>query len=253
MSSQTSGPLTRGAGVRGDPACANHRRSRRASDKRAAGQFATRHRSSHRILWSSHPVAASGRTPRGREGRRGSPASPASRSDCSPHRRAIPRACRPPLRRRRNRATGAGIPASRRCRGRARAGLWSLSRWRCALSACSISSVNLTYFERLESRTGLRSYMPLPSTAPLRMSAGSPPSPVVRHHAAAEMRARRMRRTDRDVGIAAERLSVAIDKPTARRTCSTIGIRLPPASSTLMKSSTTKCAPALTNGSARNE
>jgi hypothetical protein len=30
----------------------------------------------------------------------------------------------------------------------------------------------LTYFDRFESRTGLRSYMPLLSTAPLRMSTG---------------------------------------------------------------------------------
>ena len=51
-------------------------------------------------------------------------------------------------------------------------GVLSLSRWRCALNASSISSVNLTYFERLESRTGFRSYMPLPSVAPLRISTG---------------------------------------------------------------------------------
>src|SRR5437588_527320 len=44
-------------------------------------------------------------------------------------------------------------------------GVRSLSRWRWALSACSIASVNLTYFERLESRTGFKSYMPLDSVA----------------------------------------------------------------------------------------
>ena len=43
----------------------------------------------------------------------------------------------------------------------------SRSRWRCALSSCSISSVNLTYCERADSRTGLRSYMPEHSNAPL--------------------------------------------------------------------------------------
>ena len=46
-----------------------------------------------------------------------------------------------------------------------------------ALSSCSISSVKLTYFERFDSRTGLSSYMPLDSAAPLRMSFGKPSLP----------------------------------------------------------------------------
>ena len=44
--------------------------------------------------------------------------------------------------------------------------------WRCVLSACSISSVNLTYELRAESRTGLKSYMPLHSKPPFTVSAG---------------------------------------------------------------------------------
>ena len=55
---------------------------------------------------------------------------------------------------------------------RAQAARCSLSRWRMALSAFSISSVNRTYLERFDSRTGLRSYMPLDSTAPLMKAGG---------------------------------------------------------------------------------
>ena len=43
-----------------------------------------------------------------------------------------------------------------------------------AESDCSISSVNLTYPERADIRTGSRSYMPLPSNAPLRILRGRP-------------------------------------------------------------------------------
>jgi len=51
-------------------------------------------------------------------------------------------------------------------------GALSLSRCRWVLNACSISSVNLTYSLRLESLTGLRSYMPLINRPPFTVSGG---------------------------------------------------------------------------------
>src|SRR5881628_3335177 len=51
-------------------------------------------------------------------------------------------------------------------------GALSVSRWRCELSACSISSVNLTYALRADRRTGFRSYMPLEHSPPFTVSAG---------------------------------------------------------------------------------
>jgi len=50
----------------------------------------------------------------------------------------------------------------------------SLSICRTAESSCSIASVKFTYLDRLESRTGARSYIPLDSVAPSRMSRGNP-------------------------------------------------------------------------------
>ena len=55
-------------------------------------------------------------------------------------------------------------------------GARSRSRCRCELIASSIASVNLMYELRLDSRTGLRSYMPLMQSPPFTMSAGSPKS-----------------------------------------------------------------------------
>src|ERR1700730_9498004 len=90
-------------------------------------------------------------------------------------------------------------------------GVLSLSRWRMALSASSISSVNFTYFERFDNRTGLRSYMPLLSAAPLRMSMGRSCLRQSWVTTQPEMRAGGMGREIKPSGITAKARGIAVD------------------------------------------
>ena len=109
-----------------------------------------------------------------------------------------------------------------------------------------------TYFERLDSRTGFKSYMPDDSSAPFTTSAGTPKSLTQSVIRTVPPRCEPDERPQMKIRFGSPPKLAAFwyTQATARRTCSTMGNRLPPASSTLMKSSTARWAPALTNRSA---